>query len=165
MRLTIRLDRPVGAGQWGYEPARYSQQRIASLDTTDYYYPGTRGNLMNEVVNLQVKLAGIAAHWTPGVVAEVNDYQVKLVKIQGEFVWHSHPETDELFLVVAGSMCIRLRDRDVELAEGELFVVPKGVEHKPVARDECHVLLLEPVGTVNTGDNPGEMTVAEPVRL
>ena len=120
---------------------------------------------MSEVVNIGEKLARIAEHWTPGVIAEVNDYQVKLVKIKGEFVWHKHDDTDELFLVIAGAVTIRLRDRDVELAEVELFVVPRGVEHQPVAAEECHLLLLEPAATVNTGDSPGAMTVAAPARL
>ena len=120
---------------------------------------------MSEVVNIAQKLDRIAAHWTPGVIAEVNDYHVKLVKVKGEFVWHKHDDTDELFLVLAGAVTIRLRDRDVELSAGELFVVPRGVEHKPVAAEECSLLLLEPADTVNTGDNPGELTVDAPAWL
>ncbi len=120
---------------------------------------------MDRPVNIREKLDQIAAHWTPGVIAEVNDYHVKLAKIEGEFVWHRHEETDELFMVIAGALTIRMRDRDVELTEGELFVVPRGVEHKPVATEECHILLLEPATTVNTGDRPGELTVDEPAWL
>ena len=117
---------------------------------------------MNQVIRLADKLRQIDQHWKPGIVAAVNDYHVKLVKISGEFTWHSHAETDELFLVLHGSMSIQLRDGEVELQEGDLYVVPKCVEHKPVAEQECHVLLLEPAGTVNTGDTPGELTVDQP---
>ena len=88
----------------------------------------------------------------------MNDYDFKLVKLEGEFVWHSHPETDEVFMVLAGELDIEFRRQTVHLKEGELFVVPKGVEHKPVAKTECHVLLVEPAGTVNTGDAGGDRT-------
>lgn len=118
---------------------------------------------MSEVVRLADKLGQIDRYWTPGIVAAINDYHVKLVKLRGEFTWHSHADTDELFLVLEGSMTIRLRGADaVTLAAGELYVVPKGVEHQPLAEQECHVLLLEPAATVNTGDAPGPLTVAEP---
>jgi mannose-6-phosphate isomerase-like protein (cupin superfamily) len=111
-------------------------------------------------VNLVQKLSLISEQWTPKVVAALNDYQVKLVKLEGEFTWHSHEETDELFLVLYGSMDIWLRDRIVTLAEGELFVVPRGVEHCPRAAAECHVLLFVPSGIVNTGEAGGELTAA-----
>jgi mannose-6-phosphate isomerase-like protein (cupin superfamily) len=91
----------------------------------------------------------------------LNDYKLMVVKVKGEFVWHSHPETDDFFLVLKGHLIIQLRDRDVELSEGELFVVPRGVEHCPRADEEAHVLLVEPVGTVNTGDAGGSLTAAE----
>lgn len=97
--------------------------------------------------------------WSPKIVADMNDYHVKVVKAQGAFVWHTHPETDELFLVVRGSLTIRLREGDVRLGEGELFVVPRGMAHCPYAEEEAHILLLEPAGTVNTGDAAGERTV------
>ncbi len=113
-----------------------------------------------QAVNLAEKLAKIDAQWQPKVVAALNDYHVKLVKLEGEFVWHQHEETDELFLVLAGALRIRLREGDVELAAGELFVVPKGVEHLPVAAAEAHVLLIEPQGTPNTGDAGGARTAA-----
>ena len=103
-------------------------------------------------INLRDKLATFTEHWSPRVVAELNDYQFKLVKLQGEFVWHHHQDTDEAFLVVEGEMEIGFRDRTVTLRAGELFVVPKGVEHRPVAREEVHLLLIEPTGTPNTGD-------------
>lgn len=109
------------------------------------------------VVNLVEKLRRVAEPWSPRVVAEVNDYQVKLAKLQGEFVWHAHDETDELFLVLRGELRIEFRDHTVALGEGELCVVPQGVEHRPVAKQECHVLLMEPRGTVNTGDAESEL--------
>jgi len=109
-------------------------------------------------INLKEKLDKIPGHWAPRIVASLNDMHVKLAKLQGEFVWHSHPETDELFLVLEGSLRIELRDDRILLREGEMYVVPKGVEHKPVAERECRVLLVEPAGTVNTGDTGGPRT-------
>ncbi|MBT8130844.1 MAG: cupin domain-containing protein [Gammaproteobacteria bacterium] len=114
---------------------------------------------MAQAVNLKEKLARIDKFWSPGIVATINDYHVKLVRIKGEFTWHSHADTDELFLVLKGEMKILLRDDCIELKQGELYVVAKGVEHKPVAENECEILLLEPEGTINTGDSPGELTV------
>ncbi|MCA9962130.1 MAG: cupin domain-containing protein [Anaerolineales bacterium] len=116
-----------------------------------------------QVINFQEKLNKFSEQWSPKVIAQMNDYQFKLVKIQGEFVWHSHPETDEVFIVLAGAMSILFRDRQVDLQAGELIVVPKGVEHKPVAVAECQILLVEPVGTVNTGDTGGSMTAANDI--
>ena len=114
------------------------------------------------VVNLHEKLALFSEHWSPKVVARMNDYEVKVVKLHGEFVWHSHEETDELFLVLDGRLTIQLRDGDVELGPGELYVVPRGVEHCPRADEEAHVLLIEPGGTVNTGDaEAGPLTAPE----
>lgn len=109
-------------------------------------------------IDLAGKLAKITAHWSPRVVAEMNDYQFKLAKLQGDFVWHSHDDTDEAFIVLAGEMVIELRDGEVRLKEGEMFVVPRGAEHKPRATQECHVLLVEPRGVVNTGDAGGDLT-------
>ena len=109
-------------------------------------------------INFANKFAQFSEHWSPRIIAQMNDYPFKLAKIQGEFIWHSHPETDEVFIVFSGEMEIRLRDGAVQLNEGEMFVVPKGVEHKPVAEGECHILLIEPVGTLNTGDASGAMT-------
>ena len=116
-------------------------------------------------VNLAAKFAAFQEQWSPKIVGEVNDAHVKLVKIQGEFVWHSHAGEDEMFLVVKGRMIVKLRERDVELAEGEFFVVPKGVEHCPVADEECQILMIEPKGTLNTGEAGGERTVIEPERI
>ena len=109
-------------------------------------------------INFSEKLGKFSDHWAPRVIAEMNDYQFKLVKICGEFVWHDHKDTDEAFLVLAGSMEIEFRDGAVQLQAGEMFVVPKGVEHRPRAASECHVLLIEPRGVVNTGDAGGPLT-------
>jgi mannose-6-phosphate isomerase-like protein (cupin superfamily) len=114
-------------------------------------------------VNLAEKLSAFSDLWFPRVVAEMNDYQFKLVKLEGEFVWHTHNDTDETFLVLAGEMEIGFRDRTVRLGAGELFVVPRGVEHITRAAGECHVLLVEPRGVVNTGDAGGERTAANDV--
>jgi mannose-6-phosphate isomerase-like protein (cupin superfamily) len=111
-----------------------------------------------DVVNLASMLARFGDHWAPRKIAEINDYDVKLVKVRGDFTWHRHAETDELFLVIGGRLTIQLRDGDVTLAPGELFVVPRGVEHCPRAETETAVLLLEPRGVVNTGDAGGDLT-------
>lgn len=112
-------------------------------------------------INLSEKLAKIDAHWTPKIIAQMNDYYIKLVKIEDEFVWHSHPETDEVFLVIEGRMRIDFREGSVELEPGELVVVPRGAEHKPFTEQECKILLIEPVETVNTGDAGGNRTVKD----
>ena len=111
-----------------------------------------------KAINFRDKLARFSDHWAPRVIAEMNDYQFKLVKIQGEFVWHQHADTDEVFIVLDGRMTIELRDGRVELGPGEMYVVPKGTEHKPSALDECRLLLVEPRGVVNTGDAGGALT-------
>ena len=112
-----------------------------------------------QAVNLKDKLSRIPGLWSPRIVAQLNDYHFKVARIEGDFVWHSHPETDEAFLVVTGRLQLEMRDRTVELGPGELFVVPRGVEHRPRAASECHILMVEPAGTVNTGDAPGDRTV------
>jgi len=111
-----------------------------------------------EVINFAKKLAKFSEHWSPRVVAEMNDYQFKLVKLQGEFVWHTHKDTDEVFIVIEGEMQVGLRDRDVTIRAGEMFVVPQGVDHITRAAHECHALVIEPRGVVNTGDTVGVMT-------
>ncbi len=116
-------------------------------------------------INLARKLALFSEHWSPKVVADVNDCQVKLAKLQGEFVWHRHEQEDELFLVLAGRLRLEFRDRQVWLEPGELIVVPRGVEHRPVAEQEAHVLLVEPRTTLNTGDVREARTVERPERL
>lgn len=103
-------------------------------------------------INLEAKLALFSELWSPKIVNSFNGHDVMVVKLKGEFVWHSHPDTDDFFLVLKGNLTIRLRDDDVHLGPGDLYVVPKGVEHCPVARDEVHLLLIEPAGTPNTGD-------------
>ena len=113
--------------------------------------------MQSDVVNFADKFKKFSEYWSPRVVAEMNDYQFKLAKFHGEFVWHDHTDTDEVFLVVKGAMGIELRDGTVHLSEGEMYVVPKGVEHRPFAETECHVLLIEPQGVVNTGDTGGEL--------
>ena len=117
----------------------------------------------DQAINLAQKLAKIAEQWSPRVVAEMNDYQFKLVKLQGEFVWHDHMDTDEVFLVLAGEMQIGFRDRDVTVKAGELFVEPRGVEHITRAKQECHLMLIEPRGVLNTGDAGGERTAPNDV--
>lgn len=120
---------------------------------------------MIEKVDLRQKLSLIREHWSPKVVGEVNDCQVKLVKFQGEFVWHHHESEDELFLVLAGRLRMRFRDGETTLEPGELIIVPRGVEHLPVADEECHVLLFEPRSTLNTGDVRSERTREELERI
>ena len=107
---------------------------------------------MPTAVNLAEKLAAFSEHWSPKIVARFNGHDVMVVKAKGEFVWHSHPDTDDFFLVLKGNFVIHLRDGDVRLGPGDLYIVPKGVEHRPVAEDEVHLLLIEPEGTPNTGD-------------
>lgn len=114
-------------------------------------------------INLQDKSSRIPELWSPRVIAEMNDYQFKLVRIQGEFVWHSHADTDEVFIVVSGEMAIEFRDGRVDLRNGEMFVVRKGVEHKPVATNECIMMLVEPRGVVNTGGAGGALTAPNDV--
>jgi len=118
---------------------------------------------MRSSINLAEKLAQVSEHWSPRVVAELNDYQFKVVKLQGEFVWHTHQNTDEAFLVIDGEMEIGFRDGGVRLRAGEMFVVPKGVEHITRASDECHALIVEPRGVVNTGDAGGSLTAKNDV--
>ena len=103
-------------------------------------------------INIAGKLGLFSERWSPKIVASFNGHDVMVVKLKGEFVWHSHPDTDDFFYVVKGNLTIRLRDGDVELGPGDLYVVPKGVEHCPVAAEEVHLLLIEPAGTPNTGD-------------
>ena len=112
-------------------------------------------------VNLREKLALFSEHWSPRIVADLNGQQVKLAKLEGEFPWHHHEHEDELFLVLKGRLLLRLPDREVVLDEGELFIVPRGVEHQPVAESEVHVLLFEPASTLNTGNLRNERTLEQ----
>ena len=113
---------------------------------------------MNSPINLQSKFELFTEHWSPKVIAELNDYQFKLVKIKGQFTWHEHNETDEVFLVIEGAMGIEFKDRTVEFKEGEMIVVNKGEQHKPFALEECKVLIVEPRGISNTGESGGDLT-------
>jgi mannose-6-phosphate isomerase-like protein (cupin superfamily) len=114
---------------------------------------------MDDRINLAEKIALLQGEYQPGLIGYMNDYKLLVVKVQGEFVWHKHDETDDFFLVLSGELTIQLRDRDVVLGPGELFVVPRGAEHCPKADVETHILLIEPRETVNTGDAGGELTV------
>jgi len=114
-------------------------------------------------INLKEKLALFSDHWSPKIITEMNDYQIKLVKIKGDFVWHNHEDTDELFFVIEGKMKIEFKDKIVELNEGEMYVVPKGIEHKPYSEAECKIMLVEPRGVVNTGENEGDLTASNDI--
>ncbi|MBP1883081.1 cupin domain-containing protein [Sinorhizobium mexicanum] len=114
-------------------------------------------------VNFQGKLASFSDQWQPRVIAEINDYQVKIVRIEGDFVWHDHPETDEAFIVLDGTLRIDFRDGSVTVGPGEMYVVPKGVEHKPYAQGEVKMLLIEPRGILNTGREGGSRTAENDV--
>ena len=118
-----------------------------------------------EKINIRQKLAAFDEHWSPKIIGQVNDCHVKLAKLKGEFVWHAHENEDEMFLVIKGLLTMRFRDRDVDVAEGEIIIVPCGVEHLPVAEDEVHVMLFEPKSTLNTGNTRSERTVDAPERL
>ena len=117
---------------------------------------------MPDAVRLADKLAKFSDHWSPKIVARFNGHDVMVVKVKGEFVWHAHPDTDDFFLVLKGRLVIQLEDGEVHLGPGDLYVVPKGAQHRPVARDEVHLLLIEPTGTPNTGD---EATAAVKVAI
>ena len=118
-----------------------------------------------EPINFADKFAKFSERWSPRVVARLNDYEFKLARVEGEFVWHRHDETDEAFVVIEGEMRIEFRDGAVHLRAGEMFVVPRGVEHRPVAERECKIMLVEPAGVVNTGDAGGDLTAEGGVRV
>ena len=132
-----------------------SRKNIPSVDN--------QGEEMMEKINLKKKLSKFSDHWAPRIIAEMNDYQFKLVKIQGEFVWHNHTDTDEVFIVIEGKMEIEFENETVELNEGEMYVVPKGVLHKPRSDSECKIMLVEPRGVINTGNSEGELTASNDV--
>ena len=113
---------------------------------------------MKKAINLYSKLEKFDDYWSPKVISEMNDYQFKLVKIKGEFIKHHHPDTDEVFIVIRGSMKIEFDTEIIEVNEGEMIVVPKGVDHKPTSEDECQVMLVEPKGVLNTGNIKGDLT-------
>lgn len=111
------------------------------------------------VVNIKEKFAKFSEYWTPKIAAELNGQQIKFAKLKGEFFWHFHENEDELFLVIKGKLIIRLREQDITINEGEFFIVPKGVEHLPIAEEECHVMLIEPASTLNTGNINNDITL------
>ena len=113
---------------------------------------------MLKAININDKLNKFSDLWSPRVIAEMNDYQFKLAKVKGEFVWHSHEETDETFIVLDGELLIEFRDKKIRINKGELYIVPKGIEHKPYAENECHIMLIEPKGIINTGDKSTKLT-------
>jgi mannose-6-phosphate isomerase-like protein (cupin superfamily) len=114
-------------------------------------------------INFADKLARFSDQWSPKIIAQMNEYHFKLVKVQGEFVWHAHDDTDEVFIVLDGALTIQLRDGAVDLHAGEMFVIPRGVEHKPFAKDECRLMLVEPAGTISTGAVRSELTARDGV--
>ena len=116
-----------------------------------------------ETINLEDKFSRFTDHWAPKVIAEMNDYQFKLVKVQGEFTWHSHPDTDEAFIVIDGELGIEFKDQTISLSSGEMYVVPRGTKHKPFADKECRIMLVEPKDVVNTGDSTSKLTTEQDV--
>ena len=116
---------------------------------------------MSNVININEKFKLFSDLWNPRIICGLNDYHLKLVKVKGDFVWHKHDETDELFFVIKGNLKIDLKDETISLSDGEMFVIPKGVEHRPHSENVCEVLLMEPAGTVNTGDAGGDLTRPE----
>jgi mannose-6-phosphate isomerase-like protein (cupin superfamily) len=141
-----------------HQPESVLLKSILQLNPIEYL---ARNEEMIHVVNLVDKFSLVQEQWDPKIIAQLNDYHIKIAKIQGEFIWHSHPETDEVFLVVDGKLIIHLRDGELNLKPGELCVIPRGVEHKPAADKECQILMVEPAGTMNTGDAGGERTIEE----
>jgi len=119
--------------------------------------------MKHQAINFNHKFSKFTEHWSPRVIAQMNDYQFKLVKVEGEFVWHDHPDTDEVFIVIEGCLTIEFRDGMVTLAAGEMLVIPKGVEHKPSAMAECKIMIVEPKGVINTGDLDSELTAKNDV--
>jgi mannose-6-phosphate isomerase-like protein (cupin superfamily) len=116
---------------------------------------------MKSAVNIDSKFRKIPGYWSPKIIAQMNDYHIKLARVKGEFTRHRHADTDETFIVFKGELTIEIGDRRVRLREGDLFVVPKGVEHRPIAQEECYIMLIEPAGTINTGNSGGELTAPD----
>ena len=114
--------------------------------------------MVQKKINIRKKFGRFSDYWSPKVIAEMNDYQFKLARLKGEFVWHNHKETDEVFIVIEGKMKIEFRDKTVLLEEGEMYVVPKGIDHKPFADEECKIMWVEPKGVVNTGSVTSDLT-------
>lgn len=148
-------------------PPRWDSRRRSERDDAPATEPAAEAPPSPAVdkVNLAQKLALFSEHWSPKVVGDLNGQQVKLVKLQGPFVWHHHENEDELFLVLHGRLRMELKDRTVDVDPGEFIIIPRGVEHRPVAQEEVHVLLFEPASTLNTGNVRGERTVEQLQRL
>jgi mannose-6-phosphate isomerase-like protein (cupin superfamily) len=138
------------------QASRYSC--FAALASTEESGPSGNGPVTYIPVDIVEKLRRVSDRWSPETVARLNDYEIKVVKLAGEFVWHTHQDTDELFLVISGQLTIQMRDGNVTLGPGQLFVVPRGVEHCPLTLGEVHAVLIEPLGVVNTGDTGGSLT-------
>ena len=119
--------------------------------------------MLSNKINFEEKYSKFTKHWSPRIIAEMNDYQFKLAKIKGEFVWHDHKNTDETFIVLEGEMTLKFRNSEINLTKGEMCVVPRGVEHKPCAKNECKILVVEPRGVINTGDVVGQLTINEDI--
>ena len=117
---------------------------------------------MNKV-KLSEKFSLFSEHWSPKIIAELNDYQIKIVKVKGDFVWHNHSNTDEFFFVIDGTLFIEFQSKTMQLDAGELYVVPQGIQHRPYAKEECKILLIEPRGVVNTGEADSELTASNDV--
>ena len=117
--------------------------------------------MRSKKINFENKYKKFSQHWTPHIIAEMNDYHFKLVKIKGDFIWHNHQTTDETFIVIEGEMYIQLENNKVKLSKGEMYIVQKGVEHKPYADKECKILIIEPKGIINTGGEKGDLTVSK----
>jgi len=118
-----------------------------------------------KAVNLREKFDLINKYWSPRLVGELNNQAVKIAKLKGEFIWHHHENEDEMFFVIKGELTIKLKDQDIVLKENEFFIIPKGVEHKPVAKDEVLVMMFEPIGTINTGNVESDITIKEDIKL
>ncbi|WP_164010754.1 cupin domain-containing protein [Pyxidicoccus trucidator] len=146
-------------------PPRWDSRRRAEGSDNTAAAPEPAAPPTVDKVNLAEKLALFSEHWSPRIVGELNGQQVKVVKLQGPFVWHHHEAEDELFLVLQGHLRMELKDRTVDVKPGEFIIIPRGVEHRPVAEEEVHVLLFEPASTLNTGNTRGERTVEQLQRL
>lgn len=129
------------------------------------YIQFLKENIVIQKVNINEKLAAFSETWRPKIIGELNGQQVKVAKLLGEFVWHHHDHEDELFLVIKGRLVIRLKGEEIQLTEGEFLIIPKGVEHQPVAEKEVQIMLFEPIGTLNTGNIQNERTIIEPPRI
>jgi mannose-6-phosphate isomerase-like protein (cupin superfamily) len=153
----------LGQGFTGYFFAFLDERQKSVIPLRGRKFGEGRNRMEHKPINLREKMAKFSDHWSPKVIAQMNDYHFKLVKFQGDFVWHIHDDTDEVFIVLDGEMSIEFRDGKVDLKQGDLFVVPKGVEHKPFSKKQCEIMLVEPAGTINTGDAGGDLTAEDNV--